>query len=73
MYIQPTMGLFFNPKLVGNIYKANKKMCFQSNGGKIFIYYKAQVSGYKTHFLFDQIYITNLISHKNSIKQYHVT
>ena len=37
------MELFYNPKLVRNIYKANKKMCIHSNGGKMLITNKAQV------------------------------
>ena len=46
---QPTMDLFCNPKLVGNIYKSKKKMRLQSNVGKMLITHRAQVAGYKPH------------------------
>ena len=59
--IQYTMELLFNPKLVGNIYKANKNMRLQSNGENMLITHKAQVDGYKPYVWFDQKYITNLI------------
>ena len=70
---QSTMDQFCNPKLVGNIYKANKKMCLQINGGKMLITHKAQVAGYNPCVWFDQKDITNLIALNNIIKQYRVT
>ena len=48
-------------------------MCLQSNIGKRLWNHKAKLASYKPHVWFDQKYITNLISLKNSIKQYHVT
>ena len=65
-----TMCLFFNIKLVGNIYKAKNKMRLQSNGGNMLINHESQVAGYKPHVWFDQKAITNLIVIKNLIKQY---
>ena len=71
--VQSNMDLLFNPKLVGNIYKAKKNMYLQSNGGKMIITNKAQVAGYKPHVWFDQKYITNLIALKNLMNQYCIT
>ena len=51
---QSTMDLLCNPNLVENIDKANKKICLQSNGGKIIITHRAKVVGYKPHVWFDQ-------------------
>ena len=71
--IQSTTDIFCNPKLVGKIYKAKKKMCLQSKGGKMIITHKAQVAGYKPHVWFHQKSINNLVSFKNLINQYRVT
>ena len=73
LYSQSTMYLFFNTKLVGNIYNAKKNMRLQSNGGEMLITHKAYVASYKPHVWFDQKAITNLIALKNLIKQYRVT
>ena len=70
---QSTMELFYNTKLVVNIYKANRNISLQSNGGKMLITHKAQVAGYKPHVWFDQKDITNLIDLKNIINKYCIT
>ena len=68
---QSNMELFCNTKLVGNIYKAKKKMRLQSNGGKVLITNRIQVASYKPHVWFYQKDITTLITLKIIIKQYH--
>ena len=70
---QFNMELFCNTKLVGNIYKANKKMHLQSNGVNMIITHKSQVTGYKPHVWFYQKYITNLIYLNDIINQYCIT
>ena len=70
---QSTMELFCNSNLVGKVYKAKKKMCLHSNGGKVLITHRAQIAGYKPHVWFGQTSITNLIALKDIIKQYCVT
>ena len=65
--IQYNMDLFYNPKLDGNIFKANKNMHLQSYGGNMLITNKAQVAGYKPCVWFYQKAITNLIYLKNII------
>ena len=70
---QSNMDLLCNPKLVGNIYKAKKNICLQSNGGKMRITHKAQIAGYKLHVWFYHKSITNRIVLKNIVKQYCVT
>ena len=67
------MDLLCNPKLVGKIYKANKNIRLQSNGGKMLITHKAQVDSYKPHVWLYQKSITNLIYLKNIINQYPIT
>ena len=67
------MDLFYNAKLVVNIYKANKNMRLQSNWGNMLITNKTQVSGYKPHVWFDQKYINKIFALKNLIMQYSVT
>ena len=67
------MDLLCNPKLVGNIYKAKKKMLLLSNGGNMLVNHKAQVTNCKLHVRFNQKYTTNLIALKNLIKKYHTT
>ena len=73
LYSQSTMDLFCNPKLIGKIYKAKKKMHLRSNGGKMLITHKTQVSSNKPHIWFHQEAITNLIDIKDLINQYHST
>ena len=46
---QSTMDLLCNPKLIGKIYKAKKKIHLQSNRVKMIITHKAQVAGYMPH------------------------
>ena len=70
---QSNMDLFCNPKLVENVYKSKKNIHLRSNVVKMLITHRSQVSVYKPHFWFDQKSITNLIAHKNLIKQYRVT
>ena len=65
---QSTMELFCNSKLFGNIYKAKKNMCLQSNEGKMMITKNEQVARYKLHVCFEQKSITNLIALDNIIK-----
>ena len=67
------MDLFYNPKLVGKIYKAKKNMRLHSNGIKMLITHKSQLSSYKPHAWFDQKSIANLVALNNRIKQYRVT
>ena len=70
---QYSMDLFCNTKLVRNIYKTNKNILLQSNGGTMIITHKSKVANYNPHVWFYQKYITKLIAIKNIIKQHHVT
>ena len=44
---QSTIDLFYNHKLVENIYNYKKNMRLQSNGGKMLITHNARAVGYK--------------------------
>ena len=67
------MDLFCNPKLVGNIYKANKNIRLQIDGGKMLITHNSHGACYRSHVWFDQKSITNLIDLNNLINQYRIT
>jgi hypothetical protein len=67
------MDLFCNANLVREIYKSDKKMKLQSNGGHMMVGQKAKMDGYIHEVWFSDKAITNIIALSNLTSQYQVT
>ena len=68
-----TLDLICNKKLATKIDKSNLTMTVQGNGGTLDITHRAKLKGYTSKLLFRKEAITNILSLKNTIKQYRVT
>jgi hypothetical protein len=71
--IQSTMELFCNSPIVGKTINSLSSMILKSNGWTMLVTRKAYMAGYHKTVWFSKKAITNIISLRNLIHQYHIT